>query len=126
MTGGWYTAGSTRERVGGGGCGDGSSVGGGGDSGAGVGGPRSGAGAGTERRRYTCTGWAKRAGAVGGTGATRGAAGDTGAARGTAGDTGAACGTTRVNETSGNRSGLTGAWLRFGPVSNRPQFKIQI
>ena len=36
----------------------------------------------------------------------------------------------RVNETGGNRSGLTGqtgpAQFRFGPVSNRPRFKIQI
>ena len=33
---------------------------------------------------------------------------------------------TKVNQIGGNQSGLTGGRLRFGPVSNRPKFKIQI
>ena len=54
-TGGWYTAGSTRERVGGGDGGSG--VEGGGDgSGVGAAGAGGGAGVGAERRRYICTG----------------------------------------------------------------------
>jgi len=55
MTGRWYTAGPTRERVDGGG-----GVGGGGDGSwvgaAGASGAEGGADAGTERRRYTCIG----------------------------------------------------------------------
>ena len=56
MTGGWYTAGSTRERVGGCGGDDGSGVGGGSDgSGVGAAGA-SGAGGGAERCWYTVAG----------------------------------------------------------------------